>query len=200
MKHSITQEIRGVLIFVGAIWAVSWVNFIAVGKLSAWGIVPRTLTGLVGIPLAPFLHANLGHLIGNTVPLTILLVLLAGSRTRTWETVAEITLLGGLLLWLLGRSGSQNNPNVHLGASGLVYGLIAFLIVAGFREKRPVPLLVAILVGFLYGTTLLTGVLPSIESHVSWDGHLLSAIAGGALAYFTLGREAPTTHDSLTNR
>ncbi len=175
MKHSIGDEFRGIAIFVGAIWGVYLLEWILPIHLVAWGIVPRTLWGLVGIPLCPFLHVSLLHLISNTVPLVILLALLAGSRTRSWETVAEIVLAGGGLLWLFGR------PAEHVGASGLVYGLIAFLIVAGFHEKRLVPLLVAILVGFLYGWSLLWGVLPSTASQVSWDGHLCSAIAGACL-------------------
>lgn len=177
MKHSIRDELHGVAAFVGAVWAVYLLDCVLPIQLVSWGIAPRTLWGLVGIPLAPFLHADLAHLIGNTVPLAILLMLLAGSRTRSWETVAEIVLAGGGLLWLCGRSAD------HVGASGLIYGLIAFLIVAGFREKRLVPLLVAVLVGFLYGWTLLWGVLPSVGSHVSWDGHLCSAIAGAWLGY-----------------
>ena len=117
-------------------------------------------------------------------------MLLAGSRTRTWESVIEISLLGGGLLWLFGRSAGNQ---VHVGASILIYGLIAFLLVAGFREKRLIPLGVAILVGFLYGTTLLGGVLPTFDSRISWDGHLCGALAGAAIAFFTIGKDVPST-------
>lgn len=178
MKHTAREEFRGVAIFVATIWCVYLADFAIPGKLSSWGLVPRTLWGLTGIPLAPFLHANFSHLLSNTVPLVCLLLLLAGSRTRTWETVAEIVVCGGALLWLFGRSA------IHVGASGLIYGLVAFLLVSGFREKRFVPLLVALVVGFLYGGTLVSGILPSVGSEVSWDGHLCGALAGGAIAYF----------------
>lgn len=187
VKHKVQEELTGVLTFVGIIWAVYFADFVLPGNLTDWGLVPRTWWGLPGIPAAPFLHANLAHLVSNTVPLLVLLTLLAGSRTRTWETVFEIILLGGGLLWLFGRAGSEGARMVHVGASGLVYGLIAFLIVAGFREKRLASLAVALVVGFLYGTTLLSGVLPSVGSQVSWDGHLWGAIAGGGLAFATLG-------------
>ncbi len=189
MKHTIQQELRGVVAFVAILWGVYLLDWVVPGRFADWGLVPRTLWGLVGIPLSPFLHAGLGHLLSNTIPLFILLVLLAGSRARSWETVAEIVLLGGGLLWLVGR------PAVHVGASGLIYGLIAFLIVSGFREKRLVPLLVAILVGFLYGTTLLWGILPTVGSQISWDGHLCGAIAGGLLA--TRVNRGPTNASSL---
>ena len=94
-------------------------------RLESFGITPRTLGGLIGIPAAPFLHANLAHLINNTIPLTVLLVLLAGSKAQSWAIVTYVVLLSGLLLWLFGR------PAPHIGASSLIYGLVAYLMVSG---------------------------------------------------------------------
>ncbi len=179
MQHTIREEFRGIVVFIGVLWAVWLLDLVLPIDLNAWGLRPRTVGGFVGIPLMPFLHAGIGHLLSNTIPLAILLTLLAGSRASSWQVVAELVLLGGGLLWLLGRSSST-----HVGASGLIYGLIAFLIVAGLLEKRLVPLGIAILVGFLYGSTLLFGVLPSLDQRISWDGHLFGAIAGAAIAYF----------------
>ena len=125
----------------------------------------------------PFLHKDLHHILGNTIPLFILLAILDGSSAQPWQVVVEIILLGGLLLWLFGR------PAVHIGASGLVFGLIAFLIVFGFLEKRLVSLAVAVIVGFVYGGTLVSGVLPRFRSYISWEGHLCSAVAGGIVAF-----------------
>jgi len=73
-------------------------------------------------------------------------------------------------------------PATHIGASGLIYGLIAYLLVSGISERRIVPMIIAIIVGFLYGGTLASGVLPVWGSHVCWEGHLFGAIAGGAVA------------------
>ena len=191
MKHTVGDELRGVLAFIGVIWAVYLLDWLVPGRFTDWGLIPRTLWGLVSIPLVPFLHASFGHLLGNTVPLLVLLILMAGSRTQTWATVAEIILLGGILLWLLGRGGGASQGNIaHVGASGLVYGLIAFLIVAGFRERRFLSLAIALLVGFLYGSTLIAGILPSIGSQISWDGHLYGAVSGAAIAFFTLGQNS----------
>jgi membrane associated rhomboid family serine protease len=175
-QHTIREEIHGVLAFVGTIWAVYLVSLF-LPAVDQFGVVPRYLRGLVGIPAMPFLHANLHHLMSNTIPLVVLLVLLAGSRARSWEVVVLITLLGGLLLWIFGR------PGVHIGASGLISGLTAFLILSGFLEERIIPLLVAVLVGFLYGGSLLLGVIPLFGSNISWDGHLCGAVAGGFVAY-----------------
>jgi membrane associated rhomboid family serine protease len=177
-SHAIRDELAGIGIFIGAIWAVFLLSMALPSlDLNSYGIRPRTLSGLVGIMAAPFLHENFSHILGNTVPLFILLVLLAGSRARSWAVVFDIILLGGALLWLFGRSA------YHIGASGLIFGLITFLIVSGFLERRIIPLLIAVVVGFWYGGTLFFGVLPRLHSDVSWDGHLCSAVAGVIVAY-----------------
>ncbi|MEN6452291.1 MAG: rhomboid family intramembrane serine protease [Thermoguttaceae bacterium] len=180
-SHTIRQELRGILIFLGVIWAVFIVSRFFPNGLNGLGVTPRTLTGLVGIAASPFLHQNLGHLLSNTIPLLILLVLLAGSQARSWEIVIDVALLGGLLLWICGRSGGGQVS--HVGASGLVFGLIAFMIVSGFEERRIAPMIVAMIVCFLYGGTLIWNIVPHGDPTVSWDGHLTGAIAGAAVAY-----------------
>lgn len=189
MKHAIQQELHGVIAFVAVIWGTFFLGCVLPIDINSFGLTPRTLVGLAGIPATPFLHANLQHLLSNTVPLFVLLTLLAGSNARSWEIVIDVVLLGGLLLWIFGRNAT------HVGASGLIFGLMAFLIVSGFREKRIVPLIVSVIVGFLYGGTLLSGVLPRFGSHVSWDGHLSGAIAGSIVAYL-LTRER-RLHEAL---
>lgn len=175
-KHSVVEEARGVLVFVGVVGFVFVLGLVLPFNINSFGVTPRSLVGMIGVPLMPFLHADLKHLLSNSVPLTILLLLLAGSKANSWAIVARIVLLGGALLWLFGR------PATHVGASGLIYGLIAFLLVSGFLERRAVPLAIAVLVGFLYGGTLLSGIVPALGSHVSWEGHLFGAVAGGLAA------------------
>jgi membrane associated rhomboid family serine protease len=185
---TIRDELYTVLGFVGLIWFIYLIQCVAPVPLESYGITPRTLTGLVGILAAPFLHANLGHLLANTIPLIVLLVLLAGSKANSWTIVAYIVLLGGLLLWLLGRSAT------HIGASGLIYGLIGFLLMSGIWERRIVPMFISLVVAILYGGALLSGVIPGADSQMSWDGHLFGAIAGVLIAYLTtMKRGAPTT-------
>jgi membrane associated rhomboid family serine protease len=89
---------------------------------------------------------------------------------------------------------------MHVGASGLIYGLIAYLIVAGFRQGRLGPAVAALVVGFLYGGTLLSGVLPTVGEHVSWDGHLTGAIAGGLLGYFSVAKNRTDLEDRADDR
>lgn len=175
--HSIRDEIHGVLIFLAAIWAVFLISLVF-PSLDNLGVEPRTVHGLVGVAMMPFLHADFTHIMGNTVPLLILLMLLAGSRARSWLVVLAIIVLGGLLLWACGRSEKNN-----IGASGLVFGLIVFLIGSGFLERRIIPMLIALFVVFLYGGALISGILPTAGDHISWDGHLCGAVAGGLVAY-----------------
>ena len=188
MQHTIQQEIKGVVIFIATIWGVFLLECVVPFDLLSFGVTPRTLHGLVGIPAMPFLHANLQHIVSNTLPLFVLLILLAGSKARSWEVVTEIVLLGGILLWLCGRTAT------HVGASGLIFGLIAFLIVSGWLERRFVPLVVSLVVTFVYGGILLWGVIPRIGTHISWDGHLLGAVAGGVIAY--LMTKNPKPHEA----
>lgn len=188
MKHRIVDELHFVIVFVAVVWGVFLTDLVLPGNFNAYGLAPRHIDGLPGIVAMPFLHGGWDHLMGNTVPLIVLLCLLAGSRANTYSIVPQIIALGGLLLWVLGRSNS-----IHVGASGLIYGLTAFLIVAGFREGRLGALAIAVLVGFMYGATLLGGILPfSVGDNVSWDGHLTGAIAGGLVAGWSVKPESKT--------
>ena len=184
MKSATEKDLNGILIFVGIVWMVFIIDLVLPVDLTAYGIIPRTIDGLPGILAMPFLHGSLTHLLGNTIPLTVLLLLLTGSRADSIRTVVSLIVLSGLLLWAFGRGA------VHVGASGLIYALIAFLIVSGLMERRPVPLAISLLVGFFYGGTLFWGILPFHGEHVSWDGHLLGAVSGAILAWGTLRRKS----------
>lgn len=171
------DRLYSISVLILAMWLVFLVDATIPARLTDWGLVPRTWHGLVGIPLMPLLHGSIGHLLGNTLSLIVLLVLLSGLKSDRWQIVTGIVLLNGALLWLFGRKA------IHVGASGLIFGLIAFLIVSGLREKRPIPLAVSLLVGVLYGGTLVAGVIPFWGSGVSWDGHLCGAVSGALIAY-----------------
>ena len=169
--------------FVAILWGVYLLDLIVPVELNGFGLIPRTARGLVGIVSTPFLHGSAGHLLANTVPLLVLLMLLAGTRPRPWSVVAAIVVGSGALLWLVGRPGN------HIGASGLVFGLAVFLVLIGLLEKKPLPLLASLLVAFLYGGTVLTGVIPLVAPDgVSWDGHLAGAVTGAAAAFYLAKR------------
>ena len=113
--------------------------------------------------------------------------MLAGSKARSWEIVELIVVGNGVLLWIFGRNAT------HVGASGLIFGLAAFLIISGILEKRIIPLVVSLVAGILYGGMLIWGVLPGRNTEVSWEGHLCGAIAGGLIAWFLTKEPKQTT-------
>ena len=172
LNYVYIKQIFGFIALLYIIWLVDFIF-----PLSRYGIIPRTQRGLIGIVSSPFLHANLRHLISNTIPLTILLLVTFYFYPKKAVNVVLISvLLGGLLVWLFARGAN------HIGASGLIYGLAAFLIVNGFTEQKFVPLLISIAVAIVYGG-LFWGIFPSFRSYTSWEGHVFGAIAGVAASF-----------------
>ena len=176
--HSMARDLRWIALFVGVIWVVFFVDRVL--PLENFGLIPRSVKGLIGIVTLPFLHADWGHITSNSVPLIVLLLLLAGSRANSIDIVVFISVVAGFGLWLFGREA------IHIGASVLVFGLVGFLVCAGFFEKRLLSALIAIGVAVVYGSTLMYGVLPT-QSGVSWEGHLIGALTGGLIAYYIAG-------------
>ena len=156
----------------GALFLVLGVEVIFHLNLSQLGIVPRTEAGLPGILFGPLLHANLHHLLANALPLFVLLLLLLSNRAyHPYGTLAFIWLASGLGTWLIGRGNA-----VHIGASSVIFGLAAFLIVAAFLMRSWRSAFVAIFVFLFYGG-IFYGVLPR-NGPISWEGHLCGAVAG----------------------
>lgn len=174
--HTIKRDLFSVGLLIAFIWLVFGLDYFL--PLEQLGLVPRTFRGLAGILTMPFLHGDLKHLIGNTIPLSVTLLLLAGSRANSSAIVILITLICGAGLWLFGREA------LHIGASGVVFGLIAFHVFAGFFEKRLQSIVISIVVGLLYASTVIQGVMP-FQKGVSWEGHLIGAIAGAIVALMT---------------
>jgi membrane associated rhomboid family serine protease len=180
--HKIKEEAVAIFAFIAFIWAVYFLDLIL--PLEKLGLIPRDGGGLFGIVAMTFLHGSYQHLMSNTVPLIALLALLAGSRADSKKVVTIIILLGGALLWLFGRG-----DYVHIGASLLVFGLAVFLVVSGIIEKRTVPMIISVVVALVYGTSLLSGIMPW-QQGISWDGHLMGGIAGGVTAWVLIQKSA----------
>ncbi|PZR36037.1 MAG: rhombosortase [Azospira oryzae] len=158
-------------------WLVFSIEFFYGIDLSFLGILPRTLTGLTGIVAAPLLHANLSHLISNTLPLLFLGCTLFFFYYRIGKRVfLSCYFYTNILVWIF-------SPNVsyHIGASGLIYGLSAFLIFFGFLRRDFKSLLISIIVVMLYGG-IFYGVLP-IDPRISWESHLAGALVGTVSAF-----------------
>src|SRR6266478_6081306 len=121
------QQILLIFGCVALLWGIECVNALLDYRLNRWGLLPRTLTGLVGIPLSPFLHGSFAHLILNTVPLVTLGGVVAFYGVRLFLTVSLwITLLSGAALWLFGRSA------YHVGASSVLFGYFGYLVARGW--------------------------------------------------------------------
>ena len=179
------DRVRG-LVLVGVLVAIMWVVEIVdvfAGDLDSAGIRPRDTDGLVGIALAPVLHGGFGHLMGNTVPFLILGTAIAvGGLARIAAVSVIVAVVGGLGVWLTAPANT-----VHIGASGLVFGFASYLVARGIYSRRPVHLAVGLAVIFIYGTTLLFGLVPT--PGVSWQGHAFGAI-GGVVAAWLLDRRS----------
>jgi membrane associated rhomboid family serine protease len=171
-QPSLARAVKISLTLLGIMFLVMVAQLACGPFLNRFGIVPRTSSGLVGVVFAPLLHADLHHLLANALPLLVLLTLLWSNREyRPGRTLALIWVASGLGTWVIGRGQS-----IHLGASSIVFGLVAFLIMAGFRAKSWSSAFVAVLVFVLYGGVFY-GVLPQ-AGPISWEGHLCGAVAG----------------------
>jgi membrane associated rhomboid family serine protease len=174
-----------ILTFVALLYLVELIDQLMNHSLDVNGIRPGQTDGLWGIVFAPVLHANWQHLAANTVPLLVLgfLVTLAGMSRFVWAT-AIIWILGGFGTWLIGNVGSSCGPTDHIGASGLIFGYLAFLLVFGIFVRRFWDIVIGLVVLLLYGGVLL-GAMPVLHQcgGVSWQGHLSGAVAGVVAAY-----------------
>jgi membrane associated rhomboid family serine protease len=159
----------------GAFWATFGVNAVLGGSLIGLGIIPRTLVGLRGVLFAPFLHGSVDHLIANSVPFLVLGWLIMVRDARQFLPVTVASALGaGLVAWLFGAPGS-----VHIGASGVIFGYLGFLMLRGWFSRRIGSIALSLAVTVLWGG-LVWGVLPNAPG-VSWQAHL-GGFVGGILA------------------
>ncbi len=188
-KHSLQYAIGEAGALVGLMVVIKLIEILLRVSFAGFGIVPRDPQGALGILVAPLLHGNLAHLIANIGPLFILLVLLYWDRTyHPTRTVTLIWLASGLGTWLIGRAaGPDGTPTVHIGASSLIYGLVAYMIVAGVIAGKWRSFFVALIVFAAFGG-IVYGVLPQQDSSMSWEGHLSGAIAGILVASNNHGR------------
>ena len=171
------------LAFVLLIWAIHFSQIIFNMPYAHYGILPRKLSGFVGILSAPLIHADFSHLISNTPTLLILSVaVMYFYPTTSLKVLTIIYLLTGTFVWLFARQV------YHIGASGLIYGLLGFLFFSGIfrRDNRSIAL--ALLVTFIYGG-LVWGILPGVKG-ISWESHLFGGISG-IIVSFIFRKEDP---------
>lgn len=174
--------------FVIAIMWLVWTSEILFETdLSFLGIYPLSLKGMPGIFLSPLLHADIRHLYNNTIPLFLLATGLFYFYSEVALRVFSMTwIITGLLVWLAGRDAW------HIGASGLIYGIAAFLFFSGILRKYFRLVALSLLVVFLYGS-MVWGLFPEIYRNVSWESHMLGFVSGILLSVWfrNEGPQAP---------
>jgi membrane associated rhomboid family serine protease len=175
-----------IISFVALLYIIEAFDQVSGHRLDENGIRPLETDGLWGILFAPLLHANWGHLAANTGPALVLgfLVTLAGMSRFLWAT-AIIWIVGGLGTWLIGNLGSSCGlESDHIGASGLIFGWLTFLLVFGFFTRSGWQIVIGLVVLVAYGGVL-WGAVPVLNvcGGVSWQGHLCGGIAGVLAAY-----------------
>lgn len=175
-KRMLTSIIYPTL-FVLLLWCVKVAELLFDVSLTHLGIFPLSWRGLPGIILAPLIHADFGHLISNTFPLVVLGSMLFYFYKEVARTIFVLAILiTGFWVWMLAREAW------HVGASGLIYSLAAFLFTSGILRKHPRLMAISLIVAFLYGG-MVWGIFPMREQ-VSWESHLLGLISGFILAIF----------------
>ncbi|MBC7842246.1 MAG: rhomboid family intramembrane serine protease [Gemmatimonadaceae bacterium] len=177
--RNVTRSLKAQTVTLSASVGVMWITFAANallgGALLQFGIVPRTVHGLVGILAAPFLHGSLNHLIANTIPFLIFGWLVMLRDRRHFVPVTLLAALGaGVLAWSLGAPNS-----VHVGASGVIFGYLGFLLLSGWYSRSVMSIVISLGVAALWGGTVMQ-VLPGAPG-ISWQGHL-GGFIGGILA------------------
>ena len=184
-----TRVIVYPLSFVLLIWLVYWFELRFGFRFNDMGIYPRTFSGLRGILFSPFIHGSLEHLYHNTMPLLILSAgLFYFYRAIAWRVLAMGLLFSGFLTWLIG------SPAFHIGASGLIYVLMSFMLFKGVFSKNHHLTALSLLVVFLYGS-MLWYIFP-VKENMSWEGHLSGLLVGLVFAFvFRTSIAKPVRYD-----
>lgn len=179
-SSSIDEPIRN------AAWVVGLMGFVVLldqavffVEFPLFGVVPRTVGGIPGIALAPFIHLSLLHVLTVAVPLVPLLTWVARRGRSVWEVTLATAILAGVLTWLFGRTNA-----VYVGGSCLVFGLAALAMIDGIMGRTWAGVVLGLVVAGIYGTLTWCQVLPEGDPPMVWDGHLWGALAGTLVGLF----------------
>lgn len=161
--------------FLLLLWAVKFIEVSMEFSFVEAGVYPRKLSGLQGVLFSPLIHGDWKHLLDNSGPAFFLsLALFYFYRDIAYKIWGLIYLIGGILLWGVGREA------YHIGASGLIYGLAAFLFLSGLIRRVRSLTAISLLIVFWY-SGMVWGVLP-FDWEVSFEAHLCGAVSGLVLA------------------
>ncbi len=178
------------VIFILFLWIIRFVEYEFGISLHTFGVMPLSLKGVPGIFLSPLIHADSGHLLNNSLPILILGSALFYFYSDIAIRVIIVSWVGtGFLVWLLGRE------SWHIGASGLIYSLASFLFVSGIIRRYLRLMALSLLVAYLYGS-MVWGMFPFVDIHISWEAHMMGAFWGIILALW-YRKEGPQKPEPL---
>ncbi|MFZ4401679.1 MAG: rhomboid family intramembrane serine protease [Bacteroidales bacterium] len=171
------------------IWLVKFVEYMLNTNFDFLGIYPLKAEGLPGIIFSPFIHADIKHLYANSIPLFILgTALFYFYKDIGFKIFISIYLTTNTWVWIMAR------PAWHIGASGIIYGLAAFIFVSGIIRKHTRLMALSMFVLFIYGG-LIWGIFPNnFQQEISWESHLMGLIAGIVYAIY-YKKEGPQKHE-----
>jgi len=170
------RDIKIPIILLSLMWLAHFYNEYHQGIYNSWGIYPREIDGLVGILAAPFLHSGFHHLISNSAPMLVLTtIMIMFYRRVAIPSFVMIYLIAGFLVWIFG------NEAYHIGASGVVYGLVSFVFWIGIFRRNTRSIVLSLIIVVMY-SGYIAGVLPD-QPGISWESHLLGGLVGILVAF-----------------
>jgi membrane associated rhomboid family serine protease len=178
-----------VFTLVGVLWIVWLLQEFAGWDFSEFGNWPHHIQGLKGILFSPFIHGSFEHIVSNTLPALVLMMVLLNAYPKVALPVLFfIHIVSGILVWTLAP-----DTGIHIGISGIVYGIAAFLITSGLLRKDRVAVTISIFVGLTYGAGILASFIPT--KGVSWQSHLYGAVSGLIAAIIVRKVGLPPKHE-----
>lgn len=175
-KRSFIRAARWPLYILFVMWAMEILKHITGLQFTSCGILPRYITGLKGVITSPLIHGSYGHLLNNSIPFFIGATLIIYFYQKiSFAIIIMIWILTGILVWIFAK------PAFHIGASGVVYGMISFIFWAGVFNRDRQSIVLSLIILFLY-SGMFYGVLPN-QPGVSWESHLLGGFVGILTAY-----------------
>jgi len=173
---TLKQALKFPFVFVALMWVAHLIKIAGNFRWNIYGIYPREIEGLIGVFTAPLLHSGFKHLFSNTLPLFFMMTLIfLFYRRVSMTSFILVYIMTGLAVWLFGR------PVYHIGASGVVYGLISFVFWSGVFRKNLKSIVLSLVIVIMY-SGYVEGILPG-EPGISWESHLLGAVVGGGVAF-----------------
>jgi membrane associated rhomboid family serine protease len=187
-RISFWNSVLIVLGLVSILWIVQFIQFFGLYDFSGFGNWPQHEEGLKGIIFSPFIHGSFEHLISNTLPILVLFTVLLNAYPKVaFGVLIFVHFVSGILVWLFAP-----DTGIHIGISGIIYGIACFLIASGIFRRDRNSTAIAILVTLVYGGMIL-GFLP--KQGVSWQSHLYGGLSGVAIAFFLRKRNLPPPHE-----